>query len=389
MVSFVRSDVNVRYLRSLSWYKDSLVDLLGGGTRYSIDGTTEEPRIARVFAFPFDSIASNGEYAVLHEKYGTKGLLIRVDGIEQIREIDRSYYYARDYAFPIVVFNLPDGRDAIAHCPGDYCSLDIDLVDGGDRLTKRGYRSSDIFHSRLLASEDGRFLVENAWVWQPWNIVQAYDVKTALEEPDHLDGTGIRIPQGGSLGWEPESVAICGHSVVTASILEVAVDPLGDEEFEIQPAEEGVQESPGAADPRKIRRVEGSELSITDHAGNPVDLGVTAKRPAGRHYLLQAYDLDTGHITSSRLMPELVGRMMPAGPRHVVSFYDHPKLVEVATGKVIARWEDLYAGPEQAQPSAMMKPPGLPALACDPAHRRFAIGSKDRVSVIQIAGLVE
>ncbi len=386
MVNFVRHDLSTGYIRSLFWHGESIVDLLEGGTTYHLDGTVKEPAMHRAFAYPFDSIAGNDEYAVYHEKYGTKGLLVRVDGIEQVRELNRNYYYARDYAFPIAVFNLPDGRDAIAHCPGDYCSLDIELVEGGDRLTKREYHSSDIFHSKLHASEDGRFLVENAWVWQPWSVVQAYDLRLALQEPHHLDGEGIRVPQGGALGWEPENVTTCGHRVVTASTLQTNDDPLSDEEFEILPAEEGVPEATGKEDPKRVRQVASSELSIADAAGNPIDLGITTKRPAGYHYLLQAYDLDAGRITSSRLMPELVGRMMAAGPHHVVSFYDHPKLIEVATGKVVARWEDIYAGPEQGQPSAMMKPPEFPVLACDPIHRRFAVGSKDHVSVIQITG---
>ncbi len=389
MVNFDRSELNVRYLRSVIWHGDAVVDLLNGGTAYHPDGTVEEPGIARVFAYPFDSISGIGTYAVLYERYGTKGLLVRVDGNEEIRELNRSYYHARDYAFPIAVFNLADGRDVLVHCPKEYCSLDLELVDGGECLTRRAYHSNDIFHTKMHVSEDGRFLVENAWVWQPWSVVQAYDLQMALQHPDSLDGEGIRIPQGGSLSWEPENVTICGHRVVTSSILQTYDDPLDDEEFEIRPAEEGVPESAGDGDTKKIRRVTGSELSITDQAGNPIDLGMTTKHPERYKYLLQAYDLDAGRITSSRLMPELVGRMMPIGLHHVVSFYGHPKLIEVATGKVVARWEDLYPGPEQAQPSAMMKPPGLPMVACDPTRRRFAIGSEDHVTTIQITGIDE
>ncbi len=389
MVNFVRSDLKVPYLRSLLWHGDAIVDLLNGGTVYRPDGTIEQPGIARVFAYPFDSIAGNDTHAVIYEKYGTKGLLIRVKGLEEIRELNRSYYCARDYAFPITIFNLPDGREVLIHCPKEYCSLDLELVDGGNYLTRRAYHSRDIFHSKLHVSEDGRFLVENAWVWQPWSVVKAYDLQLALQDPGSLDGDGIRVPQGGSLGWEPENVTTCGHIVVTASILEGNDDPFKEGEFEIRPAVEGVPETEYAGKPEKIRRIGGSEIIITNQAGNPIDLGMTTKRPEGYQYLLQAYDLDTGRITSSRLMPELVGRMMPVGRQHVVSFYDHPKLIEVATGKVIARWEDLYPGPEQAQPSAMMKPPELPMVACDPTNRRFAIGSEDHVTTIQITGIEE
>ncbi|MBN2153703.1 MAG: hypothetical protein JW839_19760 [Candidatus Lokiarchaeota archaeon] len=389
MVPFKRRDLDVTYLRSLAWHGDCAIDLLDGGTRYHPDGTIEEPRVHRGFAYKFDSVVSSGNHAVLHEKYGTKGLLVSMEPLDVVRELNRSYYHAEDYAYPIAMFDLPDGRGAVAHCHKEYCSLDIETVEGGEVLTERTYNSSDIFHSKLDVSADGRYLVENGWVWHPWNVVQAYDIRRALKEPGHLDGDGIAVPQGGSLGWEPESVTMCGHHVVTASVVESGDgDPMeGEDEYEIKPAEKGIPESVAPGDDSRVRRVASSELSIVDGQGNPIDLGVKAKRPPGLHYLLQAYDLDGGHITSSRLMPDLVGRMMPVGSRHVVSFYDHPKLIEVATGKVVARWEDLFAGPEQGQPSAMMRPPTLPTLACDPAHKRFAVGTEKRVTFVELGDL--
>lgn len=386
MVTSSRIDLNARHVRSLAWHGDAAIDLLAGGTVYHLDGTISEPETPRVHAFPFDSVIGNDRLAILHERYGTKGLLVHVDDGKEVREINRHYYYARDYAYPVTVLTLPDGQDAIVHCPREYCSLDIEVATTGECLTRREYHSDDIFHSNLHVTGDGRFLVENAWVWQPWNVVLAYDLQRALEDPAHLDGAGIRVPQGGSTGWEPRNVTTCGHVVVTASVHDGPEDPEKEAEFDVLPAEPGVEET-SPVHPDRVRQVRASELSIIDQAGNPIDLGSTNKRPEGYHYLLQAFDLDSGRITSSRLMPEPPGRMMAVGPRHVVSFYDHPKLIEVATGKVLARWEDLHAGPEQEQPSAMMKPPGLPVLACDPDRRRFAIGMQARVILIQLSGI--
>ncbi len=387
MASFKRYDLKVPYLRSLHWQGDAVVDLLHGGTKYLRDGTIEEPPVHLVYAYPFDSLAGKGAYAVLYEKYGTKGLLVRTQDLHLVRELNRSYYYAKDYAYPIASFQLPDGRDAIIHCPQEYCSLDVELVEGGERLTKREYQSQDYFHSKLQVSSDGRYLVENAWVWQPWSVIQCYDLKQALQDPAHLDGRGIQIPQGGSSCWEPENVTICGHHVITASILESSEKPEQETDFEVRPAEEGVPESADSRNKKKVRRVAASELAIVDNAGNPIDLSVTTKVPSGVHYLLQAYDLDRERILSSRIMPELLGRIMSAGVDHVVSFYDHPKLIEIATGKVVLRWEDLYAGPEVGQPSAMLKPPQFPVVACDPAHQRFAIGSESHITIIEVEGL--
>ncbi len=386
MAGFKRYDVGVQHLESLAWQKDAVVDYLNGGVKYFRDGTIEEFQIPIMYPYRFDSVEATGNFVVFYERYGTKALLIK-QNLHMIRELNRNYYYAEDYAYPITGFQLPDGRDAIIHCPKDYCSLDVELVEGGDCLTKREYKSEDYFHSKLQVSLDGRYLVENAWVWHPVSVVQCYDIQQALQDPAHLDGRGIQIPQGGSCCWEPENVTICGHRVITASVLESSEKPEQETEFEVRPAEEGVPESADSREKKKVRRMATSELEIVDQAGNPIDLSVTTKAPAGIHYLLQTYDLDQERILSSRLMPELVGRMMPAGPSHVVSFYDHPKLIEVATGKVVLRWEDLFAGPEVGQPSAMLKPPEFPVVAFDPVHRRFAIGTKDHITMIELEGL--
>lgn len=387
MVIFNRYDFDVKFLQSLSWQKDAVVDNLNGGVKYFRDGTIEEPSISIQYPYPFDSVEVAGNFAVLYEKYGTKGLVVKTQDLHQIRELNRSYYYAKDYAYPIAALRLSDGIDAIIHCPKDYCSLDVETIEGSEILTKREYQSQDYFHTKLQVSSDGRYLVEHAWVWQPWNVVLCYDIHHALKDPSHLDGHGIKVPQGGSCCWEPENVTICGHCIVTASILESSEKPGQETEFEVHLAEEGVLESAVSQNTKKIRRVAASELEIVDIAGNPIDLSDTTKKPGGMHYLLQAYDLDRERVLSSRLMPGMVGRMMPAGKNHVVSFYNHPKLIEIATGKVVLRWEDLYAGPEVGQPSTMLKPPGFPTVACDPAHQRFAIGTKDHVTIIELDGI--
>jgi hypothetical protein len=387
MVNFKRYDIDVKYLRSLAWQGDAVVDFIHGGIKYFRDGSNEEAPMLLIYAYPFDSVEVAGKSAVLYEKYGTKAILLRAQDLHLVRELNRSYYHAKDYAFPIVPFQLPDGRDAIIHCPQDYCSLDVELAESGEILTKRDYQSRDYFHSNLQVSLDGRYLVELAWVWQPWNVVVCYDLQQAINDPFHFDGYGIEVPQGGSRGWEPENVTIWGHQVVTASILEPGEKAEEESEFEVSPAEEGVPESEESQNKGKIRQVAASELCIVDGDGNPIDMSVTTKTPAGYHYLLQAYDLNNARILSSRLMPEMVGRMMPIGPSHIVSFYDHPKLIEVATGKVVLRWEDLYGGPEVGQPSAMLKPPKLPIVACDPAHQRFAIGIEEHITIIELGGL--
>ena len=126
MVEFKRHDIDARYLRSLAWQGGELKDIIGGGDIYHLDGTSEDVNPSRVYAYPFDSIFTCGRYAVIYEALGTKGLLIDMDKQEVLRELNRSYYHAKDYAYPIAMLTLPGGQDAIIHCPVEYENLEIE-----------------------------------------------------------------------------------------------------------------------------------------------------------------------------------------------------------------------------------------------------------------------
>jgi hypothetical protein len=51
-----------------------------------------------------------------------------------IREVNRSYYHADAYRYPLALFTLPDGRTGVVHCPEDYNRLEIDDARTGHRL---------------------------------------------------------------------------------------------------------------------------------------------------------------------------------------------------------------------------------------------------------------
>ena len=40
--------------------------------------------------------------------------------------------------------------------------------------------------------------------------------------------------------------------------------------------------------------------------------------------------------------------MMPVGTNFVVGFFGHPKLIEIATGKVLRSWPDLMSGDQKS-----------------------------------------
>jgi hypothetical protein len=388
MVKFERMDIAAESVSSLCWQGDLVIDIIGLQRKFNLDGMIYEPDIGRCYGYRFDNVISHGKYAVIHETYGTKALLFDIEKERVMRELNRSYYEADAYRYPVALITLPDGRDVIAHCPHDYQNLDIEVCETGEILTGREYGGPDIFHSDLQASPDGRYLLDRGWVWHPWNILAVYDLEESLKDPRLLDGKGLYDQNPLLNCWESMSATFCGHKVVHSLVLEG--DPNKVESIDIQPAEKGVPETATDAEGvstdgrKKVRRVMKTELSIADKNGNPIDMGDTRKNPYRFRHLLEVFDLDTGKTSSIREMPEFVGRMMPVGESHVISFYDHPKLLEIATGKIIHRWEDIDPGPEIEQPSTMTSPLKAPYLTCDPSKRRFAVGTNKGVTIVTI-----
>src|SRR5689334_18040867 len=93
-------------VRSLCWQGDSLVDWVSGGILYHLDGQNQGS--SYYYSYRFDKAVSLAEssFAAIFEEYGTKGLILREGRI--VRELNRSFYHANSYEYPIALFRLPD-----------------------------------------------------------------------------------------------------------------------------------------------------------------------------------------------------------------------------------------------------------------------------------------
>lgn len=140
-------------VRSLCWNGDSLIDWAGGNRIFELDGKVSHPSVSWAYRFDAAVQSPSGHVAVIYERLGTKAILL--DRGKCIRELNRSFYHAHVYEYPIVLFEHPDGRELIAHCPEDYNQLEIEEVATGKRLTESSSRKpADFFHSRLQVSLD-------------------------------------------------------------------------------------------------------------------------------------------------------------------------------------------------------------------------------------------
>lgn len=317
-------------VRSLCWVGDDLVDFAAGQVRYGLDGQVQRAEVN--YAYPFNAavVSPSGRHAALYQRFGTKGILIDVSSKQIIRELNRSFYHAHVYDYPITIFTLPDGREILAHCPDEYCKIELEELESGRQLTRRDSKPIDFFHSRLAATADGKRLLSAGWIWHPVDSVCLFDVEQVVAEPARFDANDA-IP---ALPCEVNTASFVGSdSLLLATWTDAEVF---DEE-----------------DP------------------NP------AMGPAN----LCTYCPASRQLVSRAVIEEPVGEMMPVGSDFVVGFYDHPKVFDVTTGKVVKRWPDLPSGTRNS--SIEISHDHSPVVALDAAHRRFAVVCDGEIVVVE------
>lgn len=195
---------------SLAWHGEELVDWVGGNRRWRVDGTELSAQCRYSYVFDRALVSPSGRYSVIYSDRRTKGLVL--DQGKILREINRSFYHAHQFAYPAALGQLPDGREVLAHCPDSYNIIQLEELATGERLTLRGGEAEDIFHSRLCFSPDGRYLLSAGWVWHPWNVACVFDVAQALENPQSLDRA-----HSGSITLQK---ALAGNEVYSAAWLD-------------------------------------------------------------------------------------------------------------------------------------------------------------------------
>ncbi|WP_234360328.1 hypothetical protein [Streptomyces sp. DSM 15324] len=315
-------------LRSLGWDGDMLLDLAGGGRRWSLDGTEHPTSVD--FGRPFDQAVSSpsGRYAVVYGERDTTALVL--DGASGLREMGRSSYHAADFDYPVALGRLPDGREILVHCPDEYNVLQIDDLVSGARLTTGDRTPTDVFHSRLSVSPDGRHLLMAGWFWSPFGIARVYDLAEALADSATLDGDGV-LPM--SPGSDAEVASACwldGDRLAVATTDEVFDD----------------EEAPNLG---------------------PRQLGVWSV--SGRQWLAR----------SSVNYP--IGTLLPRNAQ-VISLYEHPRLIDTETGAVVAEWPGVKVAPKDGSFGVTHIP--TPWAALDATGTRLAVAQDGGIALIEL-----
>jgi hypothetical protein len=186
-------------------------------------------------------------------------------------------------------------------------------------------------------SADNRYLLDAGWIWHPFDMIQVYELGRVLADPASLDGGEGRFSHAVRAGVEMNNATFLTPERIVFTTNDVYYDPSDVDKDERALLEPGV---------------------------------------------LAVYDVREHHHRSSAPLEEPAGMLMPVGEDFVIGFYEHPKLIEVATGKVVMRWPDIASGTQNN--SIIWSNMPLPPIALDPQHQRFAVASPDAITVIEL-----
>ncbi|ANS68178.1 hypothetical protein SLINC_5954 [Streptomyces lincolnensis] len=315
--------------KSLVWQGDELVSAAGGGQASGHDGVAWEEAFAEIFFFDAGTTSASGRYSALYQERNLEGLLLERG--EVVRELVRSDELAGDYDYPLALGALSDGREVVVHCPDEYNVLQIEDAASGERLTAGEREPQDVFHSKLSLSPDGRYLLSVGWLWHPFGVAMVYDTARALTDPGTLDGDGL----------VPTTTALNGE--VTAGCW---------------------------LDADRLVVATGTEGGGTDEAELPPGrLGVWSMSEGRWLHRSPIADAEPGVL------------LLPRGDQ-VVSFRGHPRLLDTATGRLVAEWPEVGLPVKDTCYGVDHIP--SPVAALHPDGTRLAVAQAESIALITL-----
>lgn len=117
----------------------------------------------------------DGRYAAVVEVRGGRGRVFGLAAKGLTVRLLRGDYHLEHCEFPAAFFH--DGERTLLVHATDWNRLDISDPSSGELLTAREPHDLDYFHGRLYVSPDGRWLVDDGWVWHPVGMPRRIDLR--------------------------------------------------------------------------------------------------------------------------------------------------------------------------------------------------------------------
>jgi len=312
-------------LSTLVWDGDDLVDVTSN-QRIRLDGSVSRRQFG--LAYEFDRAVClrrfGSWWAVAYENRGTAAALMKNGQFH--RQLNRDFSHADRFDYPIALADRGNGRIVIIHCPRSYNTLEFEDAETGEILEVRRSEGME-FHSRLAISPNGRFLLSAGWFWHPLCGVWI----CALSES--TDGIPNSNELAFSYGYEFDSAAFLDDSRV---VLTTTSEEVNDK--------------------------------IPNGGLGSLKLGV--------------WSIPENKWSSVADLAECSGMIMP-WRNWAISFYGHPKAIELSTGAVVHRWDQLYSGRQVG--AIQLGDPPPPQIALDPQGGRFAVSGSNGITLVTLS----
>lgn len=150
---------------TLLWDGDELVDVTSG-LRIRSDGSISPGETST--GYPFDRAVAlrlqDTFWSIAYANRETKAILMKNGSVH--RELNRSFYFAHVYDYPVALAVAPNGNAVVIHCPESFNTLEVEDAETANTLAKRKTSQME-FHSRLTVSPNGKQLLDAGWFWHP------------------------------------------------------------------------------------------------------------------------------------------------------------------------------------------------------------------------------
>ncbi|WP_316846280.1 hypothetical protein [Pedobacter psychrodurus] len=320
-----RQTIPTNFLKTICWVGNSIVDWTSAGKRYNLDGKTDQLG-ENTFGFGDSAItSSDGQYAFIYQKLGTKGLLLKKGAL--LREINRSYYYADFYEYPAAFVTL-NNKTFLIHCPTEYCRLDFEEVETGQIITTiEGRSPDDFFHSRLEISPNGKYLMSKGWFWHPLGAIKVFDIEECIQNPKLLD--------------QSEIYPNVGVEISTASF------------------------------------IDDSRILLGSSGEEEIDEDLLENLPQ-KHIAI--WDITLDQISKRVKMNVEFGNLFAINDQYAWDLFKFPKIINLETGEIVDQDETLPSGLQNSSIIHHIKE--LPKIAFNQKTKQFAITNGDNIEII-------
>jgi hypothetical protein len=134
--------------------------------------------------------SDDGRFVAVVNDYGRTGIVLDLATGPTVLRLDRGSHHPEQTRFPVAFVTLRDG-DTVVIAATDWNRVDAFDPASGQLLTPRrptSYRTGeqrpahhlDYFHGALHPSPDGRWVLDDGWVWQPLGVPSAWSVERWL-----------------------------------------------------------------------------------------------------------------------------------------------------------------------------------------------------------------